>query len=119
MDELARILKANKVKTKTLRLLFELDDDRVFALTEDGDDAVDMWEKLCGLVPKTGRWPVIRGRVGQEEVPTERKVYNTRLKKDRKQTFPTTAKILSEMVEVDTACSRSSSAGTSNGLRAN
>jgi hypothetical protein len=94
MDNLAAILKKNDIDISTLRLLFRLGSDRVFAVTADGYDVFDMWEKLCSLVETTERWPVILGRAGAEDLPTDRKVYDSRSGVERRQTYPATKTIL-------------------------
>jgi hypothetical protein len=101
VKDLATILKKNDIDTSTLRLLFELDSDRVFAVTADGEGAVDLWEKLCGLVDQTGRWPVILGRDSKEDLPTERRVCDAVSKAEYLETYPTTDTILAGMEVVD------------------
>jgi hypothetical protein len=103
MDELAAVLKRNDIDTSTLRLLFEIDGDKVYALTDDGETAVNLWEVLCDLVPQTGRWPVILGRVGEEDLPTQRIGYDARSAVALPSKHATTAAILSELEVVDQA----------------
>jgi hypothetical protein len=59
MKALKMLLKSEKVKTASLRVLFEQDGATTFALTTDGWDVLDLWLKLRDLAPRTGRWPLL------------------------------------------------------------
>src|SRR5262249_54854155 len=52
-------LESEEIDTSKLRVLFEQAGTAVAALTVDGDNALDLWERLYGLVPKTRCWPVL------------------------------------------------------------
>lgn len=103
MEQLAAILRAEGIDTASLRLLYQLHGDVVYALTAGGYDALDLWEKLAGLVPTTGRWPLIVGAAGAEDVPTERITHvceNGRYR-EQKQRYPDTPMILAQAEAID------------------
>jgi hypothetical protein len=99
----AKILQDCGVKVSSLRLLFEDDAGPVYGLSVPCRRALDVWSRLRELVPQTGCWPVLLGLAGDEDVPTQRKVYNTKTKKDEPQKFPTTAEILKKVQALDGA----------------
>jgi Domain of unknown function (DUF4253) len=61
MDKLADILRTAGVDASTLDLIFQADMEAIHRLTVPGAQAVETWEKLRGLVPQTGCWPVLLG----------------------------------------------------------
>jgi hypothetical protein len=71
MKALKLLLESEGIDTSSLRVLFEQDGAVTFALTETCGHAVDLWERLRALVPKTKRWPLLVGRPGEEELPTD------------------------------------------------
>jgi hypothetical protein len=100
MEQISHILRQAEVNTGSLRLLYQMHGDMVYGLIVDGYDAFDLWEKLRDLVPQTGHWPVILGRLGEEDLPTERGVIDatTGVKKIE---YPDTRSILHQAEEID------------------
>ena len=77
MKVLRSVLDHEKIDSSTLRELFKQDGEATYALTVGGDDAVSLWERLRALAPDTGRWPVLLGPPGEEDLPAGRVVYAT------------------------------------------
>src|SRR4051812_22566766 len=102
MDPLARILKKSGVKTSSLALRFELDQDKVYTLAVPCEEVLAVWRKLRKLVPKTGCWPVLLGHPGAEDVPTERTHIDVS-GKEKRDRYPSTEEILAWAEEIDAA----------------
>jgi hypothetical protein len=75
MKVLASVLAHEGIDRSTLRILFEQDGETTYALTVGGYEAVDLWERLRALAPQTGRWPLLVGSPGEEDLPTGREVW--------------------------------------------
>ncbi len=58
MKELADILQRHSVDTTSLQLL-PGGEQVIYTLTMRGDEAIDLWAKLRGLVDETGYWPLV------------------------------------------------------------
>jgi Domain of unknown function (DUF4253) len=61
MDKLADILSAAGVDVSTLDVILQADMETIHRLTVPGAQAIETWEKVRGLVPQTGCWPVLLG----------------------------------------------------------
>jgi hypothetical protein len=99
MKVLQVLLQSAGIDMDSLRVLFEQDGATTFALTVDGDDALDLWDLLRALLPRTRRWPVIVGNPGSEDLPTQRIIVDGG--KERLQVFPHTQEILKEAESID------------------
>ncbi len=75
MKVLLSILDHERIDRSILRTLFEQDGETTYALTVGGEVAVNLWERLRALAPQTGRWPLLVGNPGEEDLPTEREVW--------------------------------------------
>ena len=97
MDKLADILRAAGVDASTPETIFQADMEAVHRLTVPGAEAIQTWERLRGLVPQTGYWPVLLG--------DERGLENLRehLKRLR---YPRAARILEEAATIAAAAAR-------------
>jgi hypothetical protein len=100
MKVLAAILNSEGFDTTSLRVLFEQDGLTTFALTVDGESAVNDWERLRDLAPRTKRWPLLVGNPGDEDVPTNRTVWVSG-KGEQMQKYPPVEKILKEAAKID------------------
>ncbi len=61
MEKLAEVLRAAGVDVSTLDVIFQADMETIYRLTVPGAEAIRTWERLRGLVPQTGCWPVLLG----------------------------------------------------------
>src|SRR5947209_12029631 len=61
MDKLADVLRAAGVDVSTLDLIFQADMEAIHRLTVPGAQSLETWERLRGLAPQTGCWPVLLG----------------------------------------------------------
>ena len=61
MDQLAEILCAVGADVPTLDVIFRADLETIHRLTVPGAEAIAAWDRLRGLVPQTGCWPVLLG----------------------------------------------------------
>jgi hypothetical protein len=99
VESLFHTLRRAEINVSSLRLLYEMRGEKVHGLTVDGYDAFDLWEKLRDLVPQTSHWPVILGRIGEEDLPTERRIIATGA--EEKIEYPDTQSILREAEKID------------------
>src|SRR5262249_4891926 len=70
-----------------------------YALTVNGDDALDDCDQLREMAPRTGFYPVLLGALGEEDLPTRRTVITH--EGARPETYPTTSEILKEAESID------------------
>ncbi len=92
MDKLADILPAAGVDVSTLDVIFQADMETIHRLTVPGAQAIETWEKLHGLLPQTGCWPVLLGNDSNLDTLKDH------LKRLR---FPWAVRILEEAVTID------------------
>lgn len=59
IDDLRRTLSLEGIETTNMDLLVELTDVTIPALPVPRERSLEMWKRLRGLVPRTGRWPVL------------------------------------------------------------
>ncbi len=67
MEELKPILARAGIITTSLKCVVKAGDNRIFTLTIPGAKALELWQKLRGLVEETGFWPVILGNEAEVE----------------------------------------------------
>jgi hypothetical protein len=55
------VLRKHGVETATMQVQFGEADKTMYYLSTDGASAIELWQKLRGLVTETGYWPVVVG----------------------------------------------------------
>ena len=66
IEELKLKLSQHQIDRESLEELWEVDGARVYGLTVDGDDAIDLWNRLHQIVAETGYSPVVLGDRDEE-----------------------------------------------------
>ena len=74
MKTIRALLEHAGIDPPALRELFAADGAVTYALTVDGEVAVEAWENLRRYAPQAGRWPLLLGQPGEEDLPTTRLV---------------------------------------------
>lgn len=92
MDKLAETLRAAGVDVSTLEMIFHADMEAIHRLTVPGAEAIQTWERLRGLVPQTGYWPVL---LGDDRDLEDLREHLERLR------YPRAARILEEAATLD------------------
>ncbi|HKP53010.1 MAG TPA: DUF4253 domain-containing protein [Chloroflexia bacterium] len=61
MSTVKEVLQKHGIETVTMQVLFGEGAETTYCLTTDGTSAIELWQKLRGLVPESGYWPVVVG----------------------------------------------------------
>jgi hypothetical protein len=99
MKRLALVLEKAGFDPSSLKVLCRVDGQPVLGLEVPCRGALRAWRRLRREVPPAGRWPVLLGHVGQEDLPTKRTAWFEG--RERRQTFPPVEDVLKEARELD------------------